>query len=94
MEAVSATGISISLKMAVNTKNTHESQITKDEKKLPINTSSNDKQNEGVYRFNCKICGPILKTKLSVTRHYDNRHDKKGGFVGNDFKITVNINSP
>ena len=95
MEAVGATGISststifTSFEGSVNTKNIYE---TKPDKKLPINISSNDKQNESIYGFNCKICGAILRSKFSLARHSATLHAKKGRFLGDDFKITANIN--
>jgi uncharacterized C2H2 Zn-finger protein len=94
MEAVGATGISststifTSFEGSVNTKNIYE---TKPDKKLPINISSNDKQNESIYGFNCK-CGAILRSKFSLARHVANLHGQTGYFLGNHFKITANLN--
>jgi hypothetical protein len=93
MEAVGATGISspstisISLKTAVNTKNIHEMQITKDGKKLPINTSSNNNQSKNISKFRCIECGVVCKNITAVINHLDNIHRKKARFNGEYYEI-------
>jgi uncharacterized C2H2 Zn-finger protein len=97
MEAIGATGISspstvsISLKTAVNTKNIHEMQITKDGKKIPINTSSYNNQSKDISKFRCVVCRVVFKDKTAIIRHLNSIHRKQVRFKGEYYKIIADL---